>query len=352
MNRLSRVILSVLVALVMATSYAGAKIVDEAGLFSAGVVSQLDQRIAAINRAYGRDVLVVTVKSLNGQSIPQVAQRYINVPIQQVSGVFIFISIDPKKIDLAVGRNTTSAISPNKKEEIRLGLVSAFRSNSFDQGILTAVGAIDDDLRLAGTANAPVAPAAPHQQPQRAEQPVSSEPRRSSGGGIGIFGFLIIALGVWIVFSIIRGLARGTTGGGGGTPTYGSGGGYGGSGYGGGYGGGGGGGFLSNFLGGVGGAMAGNWLYDRFSNRHDSDSDYGHHHDSSAFMSGSGDSGGGGAWSNDAGTGWSSDGGASWGGSDSGSWGGDSGGSWGGDSGGFGDSGGGFGDSGGGGDWS
>ena len=71
-----------------------------------------------------------------------------------------------------------------------------------------------------------------------------------------------------------------------------------GPGYGGpGYGGGGGGGFMSSLFGGIGGAMAGNWLYDQFSGRH-----HGGNVDSTSYTPGSdaipaGDVGGADDWS-------------------------------------------------------
>ncbi len=84
--------------------------------------------------------------------------------------------------------------------------------------------------------------------------------------------FLIIGLGLLALFIVIRLLGALFSGGGqagygrpmGGGPGMG-GPGYGGGGYGGG---GGGGGFMSSMFGGIGGALAGNWLYDQFSGRH------------------------------------------------------------------------------------
>ena len=358
MNRLRRVLVTLLALfVVLAPGTAQAKVVDEAGLFSAATMSQLDQRISALKSTYDRDVLIVTVATLGGQTIPQVAQRYINVPVQRIGGVYIFIARQEKKIDIAIGANTMTAIPKDKKEQIRQGLVSAFRSGSFDTGILAAVSSIDDDLRLARSAGLPAS--APDQVPVVRTAPAAPvESRASSGGGMGLFGWIFIIFIGWLVFSVIRGLFRGATGGGGG-PMYGGGGGgpmYGGGGYGAPMGGGGGGGFWGNFLGGVGGAMAGNWLYDKMSGRGEG---YTHSSDSSSgYYTGGVSTPSSPDWSNSTGSGWSDDGGASWGGGDSGgSWGGsdsfgDSGGGFGGDSS-FGDSGGGFGgDSGGGGDWS
>lgn len=360
MNRIRTGIMALLVLFVLvAPGIAQAKVVDQAGLFNASTISQLDQRISAIKSTYGRDVLIVTVPSLGGRTIPQVASSFINVPVEQISGVYIFIAKQEKKVDVAVGANTVNVIPPARKDEIKQQIISQFKGGSFDQGILAGMNAIETDFRT--TAAAPNRSVVPVSN----GAPVTPAEHRSSGG-FSFLWLILIVVGVFVVINIIRSLARGASGGyGGGVPGSP---GYGGGGYGGGYGApgmGGGGGFMSSLLGGVGGALAGNWLYDKFSGRGESHSGY--VDPSSAAYTG-GQPAGGSDWTSPAaGTGWSNDGGSSWGTPDSGggSWGGssdsgfgssfsDSGsgsGSWGGSDAGFGgsiDSGGG----GGGGDWS
>jgi len=81
---------------------------------------------------------------------------------------------------------------------------------------------------------------------------------------LSIVGVAVLWIGLRVLGSLFGGNRMG------GRPMGGPGGGYpaGGPGYGApGYGGGGGG-FMSSLFGGIGGAMAGNWLYDQFSGRH------------------------------------------------------------------------------------
>lgn len=316
MNRIHRSVLVLLVLLALfAPGIAQARVVDEAGMFSAATISQLDQQIAAIKSSSGRDVLIVTVPSLNGQTVAQAAQRHITGPVENIGGVFVFISKQEKKIDIAVGRNTVNAIPQTRKEAIRQGIVRDFRAGNVDQGILTGVTAIGESIRaVAGTSSGPVS----------TTPATRSTPAAHRGGGFSWLTLILIAVAVFVVINIIRGMAQRSMGGGmaPGGPGYGGGGpGYGGGGpgYGGGYAGGpGGGGFMSGLLGGLGGAVAGNWLYDRFSGRHDqsgvADQSAGSPYGAQA----------GSDWnsSSSAGTGWSSDGGGSWGGSDSGGFGG------------------------------
>src|SRR5262249_46143876 len=108
--------------------------------------------------------------------------------------------------------------------------------------------------------------------------PVGPGARRAParGGGGFMYTFLLIGLGILAVLIILR-MLGGLFGRGAGYPNQmgGMGGprpgmGPGGPGYygGPGYGGGRGGGFFSGLLGGLGGALAGNWLYDQMSGRH------------------------------------------------------------------------------------
>ena len=144
----------------------------------------------------------------------------------------------------------------------------------FDEGLEKGVEAIEKTLQghRVGTARAGARAGAP--------APIGAGARRGqAGGGSSVFGtFLLIGLGILAVLIVLRvlgGLFGRSAGGGypnqmgamgGPRPGMGPGGYYGG---GPGYGGrGGGGGFFSGLLGGLGGAMAGNWLYDQMSGRH------------------------------------------------------------------------------------
>lgn len=157
---------------------------------------------------------------------------------------------------------------------------------------------------------------------------------------LGIFGVLLVLRLLGGLFN--RGAGAGNSGQMGGMgmprPGMGPGGGpgyYGGPGYGGR-----GGGFFSGMLGGLGGVLAGNWLYDQFSGRHGGMTSADAYHSADytsgtpeggdAIVGGDDGLGGGGDWGGDAGT--ADTGGGDWGGG-GGDWGG-GGGDWGGGGGG------------------
>ena len=308
---------------------------DQAGMFSAGTVASLNERIGAFNAQTGKEIVVMTVPSLGGATVESAAETAFSQ--QSVNGVLIFIARDDRHDIMVPDRAGAQAgwFTPDVLRSIRTTMESQFRSEDYDGGITAAVDGVLNVYRAhlgglrqpnASSAGAPLAR--------------SSNAVASGGFHISMFWWIIIiVVGFLILRSIMRGMSAPRYGPGvppgapGGMPAGGYGPGYGGYG---GYGGGGGS-FWSGLLGGLGGAWLGNEM---FGNR--------------GGAIGPADAGqtatqdGGGGWGGDSG-GWQSDAGqADAGGASSGDW---SGGGFGGDSGGGfggGDFGGGGGDSGGG----
>jgi hypothetical protein len=311
---------------------------DEVGFFSAGAREQADQKIAEIKRTLNKDLYIEAIKpppapkgldTKDGAAVDKFFDQFAETRFTdlRVNGVYVMIAEAEKlhKFRVQVGNNTrvegyfTSANRDTLVAKIREKL----KANDHDGALLMTANYVFDTMK----ANHPVAgrktAAAPAVQPDDGAR----------AGGFNwspIITIVLVVLGVWLLFALIRGLMGAA--GGGGAP---------GMGYGGG-----GGGFMTSFLGGLFGAAAGMWMYNSF---------FGHG-TSSAF--GAGDSGGsaspdsGPADTASSGAGGDfgkDDGGGDWGGGDAA--GGDAGGGdWGG---GGGDWGGGGGDwgGGGGGDW-
>jgi uncharacterized protein len=300
---------------------AASAIQDGAGLFSAATVSQLDAQLGDFTAQTGKQIVVVTVPSLNGKPLADAAQAVFSE--QQINGVLLFIAKDDRKDIIVPGQATAQFFPEPTIVSIRQSMESQFRDGDFDGGIATGVTGILNVFRAheqsaSGAGSARSYPAVP----------ATTYVRTRQGAHFSMFGFLLlIGIGYLVLRSIFRAMsgprsygAPGPGMGGPGGPGYGDG--YGG--YGPGYGGyGGGGSFFSGLLGGLGGAWLGSEM---FGNRGTTIIDQ---------------TGGGNVVPTDAG--------GSWGGGDAGGWGNDAGqadmgGSSGGDF-----SGGGFGDFGGGG---
>ncbi|HTU69326.1 MAG TPA: TPM domain-containing protein [Candidatus Baltobacteraceae bacterium] len=313
---------------------------DGAGLFSSSTAAQLDQQIEAFTGQTGKQVVVVTVPSLNGVPLAQAAQA--SFQQQNVNGVLVFIAKDDRQ-DIILTDNATAQFFPTPTiVSIRQSMEAQFRDGDYDGGVTTAVNGILNVFR-AHLSSAPTNGAA--QNYPAAPAATTLAPSRRYGPHLSVWTLVfLVVIGYLVLRSIFRPRYYGGPGapvGPGGAPGAG-GSGYGGPGYGGyGYGPGyyGGGGFWSGLLGGLGGAWLGNEM---FGNRGTTIVDQPGGNIMPAGQGGSWGGGDAGGWANDAGQ-------ADMGGSSSGDWsGGGFGGGGFGEGGGFGGGGFGGGDSGGG----
>ena len=310
-------------------AFAASYVQDGGGMFSSSTVASLDSRIDSFHSQTGKEIVVVTVPSLNGQSYQQAADSAFQQ--QNVNGVLIFIAKNEHKDDFVLGRNevNSATITPANIVPIRSAMESQFKAGDFDGGISNAVDSLLGLYRShEGSLNQQTAPVS---------RGYSTSYARTGSSGVH-FNMVWVIVAIVIGFLLLRSVFRSF---GGGPRYYGGGPMGGGPGYyggGPGYYGGGGGGFWSGLLGGLGGAWLGNELFG--GNRTIVDQQGGNFVDTSGGNAGAPDSG---MWQNDAGQiggdsggdfgsgGFSDVGGGGVGGGDSGGGfggGGDSGGGW------------------------
>jgi hypothetical protein len=342
--------LVVVAALAIAQAEAG-EIRDRGGMFGAEAVKKAQTELDRTEKSTGIPVLIETIESIPGlekdasskvrrQAIDTLAER--RAKEAGTEGVYFLLSKDDKVASHVLVRGRYETHLPREaREAVRDAMLGEFKSGKFDQGLLNAVKTLDRSLSSSPGGVLRLRP--------DAAVPAPGVQRRANaeGGKSGLGTLIMIGLGIFGVLLVVRVLGglfgRSSAGypggmgmGGMGRPGMGPGPGYGAPGYGGGYGGRGGGGFFSGMLGGLGGALAGNWLYDQFSGRHGETG----HSDASAypvagnpdpsgpggdeFVGGNDDPGGGASWGEpDTGGDWGGggDGGGDWGGG-GGDWGG------------------------------
>jgi uncharacterized protein len=331
-----RWLLALPLALAASVGTAGASTIrDHAGMFSPDVVRQAEAKLNQIESDAGLTTTIETIDSLKGEPIADVTRRH--AQRSNTEGIYILIPKEDKKLWVLVSRPFRPALTEARQEAIFHSFAPGFKQGDFDAGLKAGVDTIAREVSEAKAANGGVLKTAAPAAGRRVAVPAGRGiPQRRPTFGLSsllMIGLLILA--VLFVIRLLGSLFGGGYRGGYAGPGAGR---MGGPGYGPGYGGGGGGGFFSNMLGGLGGALAGNWLYDQFSGRH-----HGGYTDSSAY--GTGGDVGQDVSGGDTGGDWSGGGvGGDWGGG-----GGDVGG--GGDWGGGGGDWGGGGDGGGGGDW-
>jgi len=249
---------------------------DNANFFSAEGKAKGNAIIDEIfARHHDKEVLVETFDDVpGGSTYEQLIQS--REKATRLNGVYIIVVRKGGHVSVRTDRVTQRLFTDAVCTEVAQRLANKIKQTGkppYDAALIDTLQLVQDTFRN----GEPKAAAPPASGGGGYIPPVTTNnpPRRSSGGGgwlpSGIMGWLCIGVGIWIVFALIRAVSRGRAGYGGGGGGYG-GGGYGGMGggpgYGGGggyYGGGGGGGWGSSILGGLFGAAAGSWLYDRFS---------------------------------------------------------------------------------------
>lgn len=251
--------------LLLLPAFAREAIIDEAKILDSRSMEQVQRLSDDIQSNFGKDVVVVTVDRVDGTPQQHAEKLFAQ---QKVNGVLIYVAPNQKQLGILPGRNTAQLFPRTVTGPIRESMLSRFRQNDYSGGIVEGVQRVRSvfaDAPSKGEGAGAVAPAAE---------------RRGGGGGgfflglLGLMPLLFLGLGAFLLFRMFRGARRLRQA----YPAdqHYPGGSYGhGQGYGHGYGRhpypvgaggpmGSGGGFLSGMLGGLGGAMLGNAMYDRF----------------------------------------------------------------------------------------
>jgi uncharacterized protein len=234
---------------------------DFAGVLSAAGKAQLTALCSEVDQKAHAQIAVVTVKSLEGQSVEDyainLATKWGVGPKQLDRGILILLAVDDRKYWTTVGYGLEPILPDGKVGGFGREAVPLLRNNDYDGALLLItrriadVVAADRGVTLTGASPAPVRTA----------------PQQKSGWSVG--EILLLLFFIYVVYSII---SRSGTGGGSGRGRSGSGwwigpmiggsmgggrGGWGGGGFGGGGGGGGFGGFGGGSFGG--GGAGGSW---------------------------------------------------------------------------------------------
>ena len=263
-------------ALFSASAY-GSSVRDSAGMFSSGVVSKAQSHLDQLERTTHIPVVIETVDKVPGldknashkekiEAINAYAVKRDNELRDE--GIYYLISKEDHLNSNILVRKRFESILPREKcDRIGSAFLDAFKKHDFDGGLKNGVQAIEH--ALSGVSVGQHAAHAPGALPAPGNRPAVVVARRGGGSTMGTFLLIIGGIfGVLLLLRLLGGLFGGRSagagynqmGGGMGMPRPGGPGYYGGGGMGGG-----GGGFFSGMLGGLGGALAGNWLYDQFS---------------------------------------------------------------------------------------
>ena len=264
-------------------------IVDHAHILQDDTVSKVSAAFGELKQKYQKDILIETYATipseLKDKFTPEGKTQFFaewaktRETSEKVNGVYVLVCMDPTYLQVGVGDNTQKhAFTLADRDQLKQNLIAGLKAKKYDETMRALPGFFQSTFQT----NLKTM----HSQPVERNSstvPVTTAPgaaQDTSSGGMGFMGiivlFVCIIFGV-MIFSFIARMIFG--GGGGGSPGY-----AGGSG--------GGGGFFSGLLGGIGGAIAGNYIYDSLF-RGDS-----HHSGNDANAAGQ-DNSGGNMWGND-----------------------------------------------------
>jgi uncharacterized protein len=229
---------------------------DNGGFFSKSALLQSNRIVERIYEQTKphKDIVVETFESLPSGvgSADELANQIFRD--RDVDGIVIVAVKQPGRLRVAVGRQTQSRFTSTDRNHLVEIMLGDFRKKNFDQGLLGGLGFARQKL----TEAFPAVGGSSARQPEpdasgsKGAAEVNARERQASGGLPTWAWALLICGGVWVIFALFRaGSQPPSQGAGSSSPSS-----YGAGSYAGGWG--------RSILGGMFGAMAGEWLYDRF----------------------------------------------------------------------------------------
>jgi uncharacterized protein len=172
------------------------RVVDDAGILSSDTKAGLTEKLAALEQKTSRQLVVVTLPSLQGYEISdygyQLGRAWGIGQAKLNNGILFIVAPNEHKTRIEVGYGLEPIITDAfSSVVIQSQVLPKFRSNDFNGGVQAGVNALIEQLSL-DTSEAEKRAAAAQQQLQRGG--------RDDGGG-GLVGFLVI---LFIFIAIAR----------------------------------------------------------------------------------------------------------------------------------------------------
>jgi uncharacterized protein len=129
------------------------RVVDEAGLLSADQRAELGQRLKALEDKTGRQLVVVTLKSLQGQEISdygyQLGRHWGVGQKGQNTGVLLIVAPEERKVRIEVGYGLEPILTDALSSTIIQGkMLPKFRTGDMAGGVVDGADAIAEQLGL------------------------------------------------------------------------------------------------------------------------------------------------------------------------------------------------------------
>jgi len=173
------------------------RVVDDAGILSPATDSELDEMLARMEHANGDQVVVVTLKSLQGHSIEDFGYqlgRFWGIGQKAKSnGVLLIVAPNERKVRIEVGYGLEGELTDAASRVIiERDIVPAFGRGDFDAGVLAGTESI---LKVLG-GDKWVAQSAAH---PRAQPGASSQNQMAWVGWVLLGGWGVFFLAIYLV---------------------------------------------------------------------------------------------------------------------------------------------------------
>jgi len=184
---------------------------DYAGLLSTNAKAQLDAKLTQLEKDTSAEVAVVTIKSLEGDSVEDYAVRLFEKwgigKKDKNNGVLLLVALDDRKMRIEVGYGLEPVITDGRAGRIRdEQILPRFKADDYEGGIIAGVDAIEQYIRT-GTPPAPL----------------EENPVKSMFGGFEIaffiltfitvylFGFMARSKSIWLggIWGLVAGVILG-----------------------------------------------------------------------------------------------------------------------------------------------
>jgi len=240
---------------------------DQAGLFSSAATQQAEKGINQIYNQFRKELLVEAFAGVPAGRVTDYErdrESFFTSFLQErarearVDGVYLMILKEAPphnfRIQVGAGRATRQQLFRQAdQDQVVKAVKEGLRSGDYDRALRNAVAAVGDAFRRNASGSLAAAPPTRH-SPASGYQ---TEKSQSSSWTSYLLWAGLILVGVMVISALFRRVGRAVSGppGTAGMPGTGVGGG---------------GGLFSSLFGGIAGAMAGSWLYDRFFGHHGS----------------------------------------------------------------------------------
>ena len=121
----------------MFVQFSFAKVIDTANLFSNGAISKTNQKIEKFKKQTKKDFVFETVKNTNHLPVSDFALK--RAKENKVSGIYVLISQEDRKIEIKVSKKTNQSFDKSKRAKILKILSSNFKKRNFDKGLTSSV---------------------------------------------------------------------------------------------------------------------------------------------------------------------------------------------------------------------